>query len=231
MQAKKDSEKISLVEKARQAIENQLLNGKLKPEQHLVETDLAEKLGISRTPLREALRQLEIKGLVEKRHAMGYVVVYHSLKDIRNNFEVRLPLESAAIRLACENATKENINRASTFLARYDEELASPGKAIDIDHFFNSDRDWNSLFHREMYNAAGNELLTAYIMNLRNLDQLKRIAFSLRIQDYEVFQDQHYKILNAVKQRDKGKAEKAVQAHIRTLYGYYIAVSDYSLRT
>ena len=229
---KKQKSKTSLVEVARQAIEDQLLTGRLSPDQHLVEAELADKFGISRTPLREALRQLETKGLIKKRHAMGYVVVYHSLEDIRNNFEVRLPLEKTAIRLACENATQENIDRASTILFKYDEELAHPQKQTNgLVRRLNTETDWNSLFHKEMYHAAGNELLTRYIMNLRDLDRLKRMTLDLKLADFQKFQTQHHKILNAVKQRDKVKAEKEVQGHIKTLFGFYLrTASDCSLR-
>lgn len=215
-------DKRSLVEVSRQAIENQILSGALRPDQRLVEAELANQLGISRTPLREALRQLEIKGLVKKRNSIGYVVVSHTLKDIQNNLEVRLALESTAIELACRNATQEHIDRASQFLARLDEDLATPNKEIpNIDNFLNSDQDWNSLFHKEMYRAAGNELLTRYIMNLRDLDRLKRIALNLKIGEFRTFQAQHYKILDAVKERNPGKAKRAVQSHIKTLYNFY----------
>ena len=229
---KKQQNKTSLVEVARQAIEDQLLTGRLSPDQHLVEAELADKFGISRTPLREALRQLEAKGLIKKRHALGYVVVYHSLEDIRNHFEVRLPLEKTAIRLACENATKAHIDRAAMILVKYDEELANPKKPSNgLLKRLNTESDWNSLFHKEMYQAAGNELLTKYILNLRDLDRLKRITLDLKLTDFQRFQAQHHKILNAVKQRDKAKAEREVQMHIKTLFGFYLrTASDCSLR-
>ena len=214
--------KKKLVEIARHEIENRILAGRLRPDHHLIEAELAGQLGISRTPLREALRQLEIKGLLKKRKSVGYTVVYHSPKDIRNTFEVRIALESAAIRLACKNATEEHIDRASLILARYDEALATQGRGVlNLDKYINGDQDWNSLFHKELYHASGNELLTTYIMNIRDFDRLKRIALQLRLSDLLMFQGQHYKILDAVKQRNKGKAERAVQAHIKTLFNFY----------
>jgi DNA-binding GntR family transcriptional regulator len=229
---KKQKNKTSLVEVARQAIEDQLLTGRLRPDQHLVEAELAEKVGISRTPLREALRQLETRGLIKKRPSLGYVVVYHSLEDVRNSFEVRLPLEKTAIRLACENATTEHIDRASRILARYDEELAAPYKPkTALEKRINTESDWNSLFHKEMYKAAGNDLLTKYILNLRDLDRLIRITLDFKLIDFQRFQAQHHKILDAVKQRNKTRAEKEVQAHIQTLFRFYLrTASDFSIR-
>lgn len=213
--------KKKLVEIARHEIENRILAGRLRPDHHLIEAELAGQLGISRTPLREALRQLEVKGLLKKRKSVGYTVVYHSLKDIRNTFEVRIALESAAIRLACKNATEEHIDRASYILSQFDEALATQGISHRWGNDFNSDRDWNSLFHKELYLASGNELLTTYIMNIRDLDRLKRIVLKLKLSDLLTFQAQHHKILEAVKQKNKGKAERAVQAHIKTLFNFY----------
>jgi DNA-binding GntR family transcriptional regulator len=219
-------DKKSLVDVARQSIENQILNGDLRPDQRLVEAELADRLEISRTPIREALRQLEIKGIVKKRNLIGYVVVYHSRKDVQNNFEVRIALESTAIKLACEKATQEHIDRASMYLARLDKDLAlrkEPTFNVIIpDNYLDSDQDWNSLFHREIYNAADNELLTKYIKNVRDMDRLKQVALRMKHSDFQTFQTQHYKILEALKERDKSKAERAVQTHIKTLYDFHL---------
>ncbi len=228
----KTGDKRNLVEQARQFIEDLLLTGGLRPNQRVVEAELAEKLGMSRTPIREALRQLETKGLIQKRPAHGYVVVYHTFEDIRNNFEVRLPLEKAAIRLACDNATQEHLDRAALILTQYDAELAAPPpQTAGLEKRLNTETDWNSLFHLEMYQAAGNKLLTQYILNLRDLDRLIRITLDLKLADFQRFQRQHHAILNAVKQRNRAKAEKAVENHLLTLYRLYLqTASDYSLR-
>lgn len=221
---KKD--KRNLAEKARQEIENKILAGGLRPDHHIIEAELADQLGISRTPLREALRQLEVKGLLKKRNSVGYTVVYHSPQDLRNTYEIRMSLESTAIRLACENATNEHIDRAAAFLVRYDEALTTQSQRIKNGGLFffsypDADHDWNSLFHKEIYRASGNELLTTQIMNIRDLDRLKRITLKLTLGDLLVFQSQHYKILDAVTQRNKGKAVRAVQSHIKNLYHFY----------
>jgi DNA-binding GntR family transcriptional regulator len=220
----------NLAEKARKDIENIILAGGLRPDHHIIETELAEQLGISRTPLREALRQLEIKGLLKKRKSVGYTVVYHSPEDMRNTFEIRVSLESTAVRLACEKATKDHIDRASFFLTRFDEALAeqSKGKKKGLPLSFNYpdvDHDWNSFFHKEIYKASGNELLTSYIMNIRELERLKRITLKLTLDDFLFFQSQHYTILKAIKNRDKGKAVRAIQSHIEKLYDFYYRLS------
>jgi DNA-binding GntR family transcriptional regulator len=105
------------------------------------------------------------------------------------------------------------------YLARYDEDLAQR-KGVTLD-LINGKQDWNSLFHKEFYDAADNTLLHSYINNLRDLEQLKRLSLNLTLKDFRAFQSQHYKILDAVKQRNKNKAQNAVQDHIKTLYRFY----------
>ncbi|MEW6187207.1 MAG: GntR family transcriptional regulator [Thermodesulfobacteriota bacterium] len=221
---KKDRNNLS--EKARKDIENIILAGGLRPDHHIIETELADQLGISRTPLREALRQLEIKGLIKKRKSVGYTVVYHSPEEMRNTYEIRVSLESTAVRLACEKATHEQMDRAAFFLARFDEALAEQsrrtkkGSPLSF-NYPDADHDWNSFFHKEIYKASGNELLTTYIMNIRDLERLKRITLNLSLDDFLMFQSQHYTILKAVQHRDKGKAVRTIQAHIKQLYDFY----------
>lgn len=203
-----------------------ILEGGLRPDHHLIEAELAAQLGISRTPLREALRQLEVKGLIKRRKTVGYTVVYHSPQELQNTFEVRLALECCVIRLACEKATAEHLERAARFLALYDEELHDLRLRAQKDALFSyrypeAEEDWNSAFHREIYHASGNELLAGYIMNIRDLERLKRIAVRFTLDDLFRFQDQHYAILEALRQRKKGQAVRAVQAHIKNVYRFY----------
>ncbi len=220
----------NLAEKARQEIERLILAGGLRPDQHLIETELADQLGVSRTPLREALRQLEVKGLLKKRKSVGYTVIYHSPEDMRNTFEVRLSLESTAVRLACERATASQIDQAYFYLTRFDEDLAEWGKgkkkgsALAF-NFLDAEHDWNSLFHKEIYQASGNALLTRFIMNIRDLERLKRITLQFTLEDFQIFQSQHYAILQAIKERDKGKAVRAIQSHIQRVYDFYYRFS------
>lgn len=218
--------KQNLVDVARNTIEHNILEGVLRPDQRLIESELANQLGISRTPLREALRQLEIKGYVTKRNHAGYLVVYHASEDVRNILELREILEIAAIRMACDRATQSNTDRATGYLANWDEDLARlKASGLDHDKLFDEGWNklfhWNNLFHQEFYNASGNKLLVANIQSLRELDRLKSISRFFRYDDLLAFRNQHYKILDAVRQKDKRKAEKAVHLHLKTLYEFY----------
>ncbi len=216
----------NLVGLARETIERNILNGVFRPDQRLVEAELASKLGISRTPVREALRQLETRGYVVKRDHAGYFVVYHAPEDIKDILELRQVLEVAAIRLACDRASQDSIDRAAQYLANWDEDFAqlkSSGLSQDklYDEGWNKLFRWNNLFHQEFYNASGNKLLVSNIESLRQLDRLKRISRFFRYEDLLAFRQQHYRILEAVTQRNKTKAERAVRLHLETLYRFY----------
>lgn len=218
--------KESLVEMARNIIERNILDGVFRPDQRLVEAEIASQLGISRTPLREALRQLEMRGYVTRQGNAGYFVVHHAPEDIRNILELREILETAAIRMACDRASEEAIDRAAKYLANWDEEFArlkASGLAGEklYDEGWNRLFRWNNLFHEEFYNASGNKLLVARIEELRQLDRLKRISRFFRYEDLLEFRRQHYRILEAVRQRNKARAEKAVRMHLDTLFRFY----------
>jgi DNA-binding GntR family transcriptional regulator len=217
-----DKPKINLVNMARQTIERHILEGVLRPDQHLVEVELSQQLGISRTPLREALRQLEIKGYLTKRRSVGYVVTRHTTRAIREVMEVRIALETLATKLACDRATEEQLIRAETYLNNYDHELSAPDiSTINFNIFYGGEKDWNTLFHREIYDAAGNKLLASQIDALRNVDWLKHVAQYFSYEDLLEFQKHHYALLNAIKERDKNKCEITVTQHMEKLYHFY----------
>ena len=214
--------RVNLVSVARETLERYILEGVLPPNHHLVEADLARQLKISRTPLREALRQLEIKGYVSRRNSVGYVVTNHTSKDIREVFDLREALETMAVRFACERVTEEQLIRMEEYLENYDKDLARPNPSnIDVNVFYHGATDWNNLFHEAIYQASGNELLKSYINNLRDVGRLKHVAQFFTDKDLLEFQRQHHLLLDALKARDKEKAESAVKLHLSTLYNFY----------
>jgi DNA-binding GntR family transcriptional regulator len=205
--------RLYLVNTARDSIEKYIFDRVLRPDQRLIESELARKLGLSRTPVREALRQLEVKGLITKLPTGGYVVTYYTATDVRNVFEIRMALETLAINLACDKATQSQLDRAEECCNQYDKSLEGPHKG---------GVDWNNLFHEELYKACGNKQLIGTIQNLRDVVQLKHVSQTYGIEDFRAFGTQHRRILEAVKQRDKKKAEHAVRQHLQTVCDSYI---------
>ena len=205
--------RLYLVNTARDTIEGYIFDRVLRPDQRLIESGLANKLGLSRTPVREALRQLEIKGLITKLPTGGYVVTYYTATDVQNIFEIRDALETLAMKLACDRATKSQLDRAEECCNQFDNAIGDPREG---------GVDWNNLFHEELYKACGNKQLIATIQNLRDVVQLKHVSQSYSNEDFYVFGREHRSILEAVKQRDKNKAEQAVRNHLNTVCSSYI---------
>lgn len=210
---KLDESRSNLVNTARDAIERYIFDRVLRPDQRLIESELSEKLGLSRTPLREALRQLEVKGLITKLPTGGYVVTYYTAEDVINIFEIREALETLSMRLACERATREQLDRAEECCNQFDRTIIGLGT---------EGVDWNNLFHEEMYNACGNKQLISAIQNYRDVVQLKHVSQFYSEEYLNIFSKEHRSILEAVKQRDKIKAEQAVKTHLQTVCASYI---------
>ena len=209
--------KENLTDRVRHAMEEKILEGVYRPDQHLTEQELSKQLGVSRTPLREALRQLEVTGYLVRRSSVGYVVARYSDQDMQDMFEVRKALETLCVRLACKNATDEQLDRAAEYLAKYDEELSNPSMR-DYNDVFWGTSNWNYLFHEEIYKSGGNTVLVSHITRLRDQARLKYATQFFRHQDLLHFQVQHYMLLNAIRRRSPEEAESAVKLHLNTLH-------------
>jgi DNA-binding GntR family transcriptional regulator len=220
---KVEQPKANLTDKVREDIERYIVDGTLRPDQHLVEAELAKQLGISRTPLREALRQLEIKGYLSRRNSVGYSVARFTIDDIREVFELREALEGMAARLACERVTPEQLRFIEYYLSNYDHDLEVPDPAnFDITSFYHGEHDWNNSFHEEIYRASGNKRLFSQINDLRDVSRFKRVSQYFRQQDLLAFQQQHHDLFDAIKDHDPQNAEKAVASHLRFLFEFYV---------
>jgi len=211
------------INKARVNIEEDILSGKLYPNQRLIEEEIAQRLKLSRTPVREALKQLETKGLVTRLATRGLVVTPITKETITNTFEVREALETKAIRLACDRATAKDIETAQKCLLKYEDEL----DALKKDGMKRRTRqpdetDWNEKFHVTLYGASGNLKLLYYIQDIRDVQQLAYVSRFFSEMDFDLFISQHRNILDAVRRHDKDAAEKAVIAHLRTVSDMYM---------
>ncbi len=215
--------KANTINLALSSIENEILSGQYYPHQRLIEEEIAQKLGLSRTPVREALKQLETKGLVTRLPTRGLIVTPITAEVIKNTFEVREALETMAIRLACERIKEKNINRAAECLVKYKhtlDELKKQGLRRPVRK--QASPDWNEMFHTELYSASGNPKLVTYIQSIRDVQQLSYVSRFFGDLDFVVFETQHQNILDGVRRRDKRKAERAVVEHLRTVEDMYM---------
>ena len=144
-----------VVETLRQAIQN----GTLQPGERLMEIPLAEELGVSRTPIREAIRKLELEGFVIMMPRRGAYVANITLKDITQVFELRSALEELAAGLAAERITEEEIETLERMLVEIGEHMENK----DMERVVAAD----VAFHEVLYKASRNDRLVEIVHNLR----------------------------------------------------------------
>lgn len=203
----KDHDAAGLRRRVFAILEEAVLNGKYKPGESLTESRLAAELGVSRTPIREALTQLENEGLVQLVPNKGAVVTGISAKDIQDIYTIRIMIEGLAARWAAEN-----IDEA---------ELVELREAIDLEEFYTSRGDVPRLigldtsFHQIIYRAAKSAPLQHMLRTFHHYVQHARtqsIAAPGRAQHALA---EHKAILQAIAERDGGRAERLTAEHIQ----------------
>lgn len=183
-----------------------IISGVLRPGERLMETPLAEELGVSRTPIREAIRKLELEGFVVMFPRKGAYVAGISLKGIADVFEVRAALEALAVGLAAERITDEELEGLERVIVRKKESIDEG----DVSRFIESDMK----FHDTLYRASRNQRLMQILSNLQ--DEIHRfrsvsLAYPGRMQ---VAMEEHRKIIEAVADRDIARAQDLAWEHI-----------------
>lgn len=183
-----------------------ILKGELVPGERLMEKQLAERMGVSRTPIREAIRKLELEGLVLMVPRKGAEVAKITEKDITDVLEVRATLESLAVRLACEKMDQEDLEKLEKL--RDDFERAARNKEIET--LIKKDVE----FHDAIFAATGNDKLIHIVNNLREQIYRFRVKYISQMANYDVLVKEHEEIVKSIKNRDKIKAEEIVVRHI-----------------
>ncbi|MCL6588752.1 MAG: GntR family transcriptional regulator [Firmicutes bacterium] len=190
-----------------ESLRESIISGVLNPGERLMEIQLAEEMGVSRTPVREAIRKLELEGLVVMLPRKGAYVAGLSLKDIADVFEIRGALEGLAAELAAERITDDELEELERYLVRITEEIETGGdlaKVVEID----------TDFHTLLYKASRNHRLSQIINNLR--EQIQRFrATSLSYPGrMKAAVEEHRRIVEAISARDGDLARKLAQEHI-----------------
>jgi len=201
--------------RAYEQIENAILTGELKPRERLVESDLAARLGMSRTPVREALRRLEERGLVHILPHRGAVVSDISAAEVDSIYAVRIHLECLASRLACERFSPEGIQRVEEMEAAYEAEAARKE--------MRSLMRANDRFHDAIYMAAENPCLFDLIQQLRR--QVHAVRFYAWAQPERIARSlaEHREMLQALRLRDAGRLTEVTRDHLRVAKESYLA--------
>ena len=192
------------------ALREAIVSGRLKPGERLMELQLAEEMGVSRTPVREAIRKLELEELIITIPRKGAYVADLSLKDAAEVFEIRGSLEGLAANLAAERITEEEIESLERLLVQTKECINDK----DIKKIVEKDEQ----FHGIIYIASRNKKLSGILNNLREQVYRFRVtSLTKNPRRLKGIYDDHEMILAAIGSRDPEQAEKLVRRHIENV--------------
>ena len=201
--------RMTAVERIRSSIAEEIVRGDYAPGVSLDESTLAERFGVSRTPVREALRQLEAIGFAEARPRRGSVVRHFTPQKLSEMFAVMAEMEVICARFAAENASAERVELLKRAHARC-RRAAEEGM---IDDYAAA----NFAFHEAIYALSGNEFLVETTMGVRN-----RVA-PFRKAQFRSFGrllgsvEEHSRIVEAILQNDPDRAAREMRAHVRVV--------------
>ena len=181
----------------------------LKPGERLMEIQLADEMGVSRTPVREAIRKLELEGLVVMVPRKGAYVAGVSMKDIHEVYEVRAALEMLAVSLAAERITDEELDALERQVLRESEAEANADEH-SLDNIIYID----SSFHDIIYQAAHNQRLVQFVNILQEQLQRFRAASLSRPGRSKTALEEHKQIVEALAERNGELAAKLAKEHI-----------------
>ena len=183
-----------------------IITGEFAPGERLMEIALANRLGVSRTPVREAIRKLELEGLVVMIPRKGAEVARITEKDLRDVLEVRCSLEELAAELAAERMDEEGQEKLDQALVEFESAIESGDNAAIAD----SDME----FHDIIFDATGNPRLIQIIGNLREQFYRYRLEYVKDADKRQVLMVEHEHILSALKVRNLAESRMAAREHI-----------------
>ena len=183
-----------------------ILKGELQPGERLMELQLASKLGVSRTPIREAIRRLEQEGLAVTMPRKGAEVARMTLKDMEDVLEVREALDELAARIACAKINDEQLENLKSIRDEFKKSLDSG----DVKKIAEED----VRFHDAIYEATDNAKLIALTNNIREQMYRYRVEYLKDQNNYPILIAEHDAIVNALEQRDKEMVTAEMHTHV-----------------
>lgn len=188
-------------EQLRQAI----VEGSIRPNERLIESDLAERLNVSRTPIRESMLRLAGDGLIVS-HRRGWVVREHSADEIREVYEVRAALEGFAARLAAQRATDDELKAIEAIHRNYIDSIQRSSRGHLVEH--------NDDFHEAVIAAAHNQLLAERIRWNCQYYFIHRIAGFLSDDEVRASIEGHEELVQALLARNPDLSEQVARDRV-----------------
>ena len=183
-----------------------ILKGELKPGERLMELQLAAKLGVSRTPIREAIRMLEQEGLAVTIPRKGAEVARMTEKDMEDVLQIRDALDELAASIACEQISEEELAELRHTMHEFEEST----KTGDVKRIAEAD----VRFHDIIYHATRNVKLENLLNNLREQMYRYRVEYLKNNEVYEQLLEEHEFLIQAVIKHDKAQAKDIICRHI-----------------
>src|SRR5690554_15275 len=193
-----------LPERVYQTLEQSIVDGVLRPEMHLVEDELARRLGVSRNPVRQALQRLAHEGFVKREPGRGAFVHSPSAQEIDDIFHVRALLEGDCARLAAERITESGLEELR--------EILQLGKAAVEEQDAGRLLELNDSFHGVILRAANNPIMERIMIGLRR--RIRWYFSSVVVSRASGSWQQHEDIYLALRERDGEKCAKLMAVHV-----------------
>lgn len=189
-------------------LRRQILRGELKPGERLMEISLANKLGVSRTPIREAIRMLEHEGLAVMKPRRGAQVAKISAQELTDVLEIRESLEILAISKACERMDAEDLQKMDDAARRFEELAAKPGSELT------ALAEADVAFHDAIFNGTKNLRLIQILGNLREQMYRFRIEYMKDEAVRKELVEEHRQIRSAIREKNCVLAVEKISEHI-----------------
>lgn len=189
-----------------QTLREAILKGELKPGERLMELKLAAKLGVSRTPIREAIRMLELEGLAVTIPRRGAEVARMTEKDMEDVLQIRKALDKLAVQLACDKMTIEQLRQLKRAVKNFEEST----KLRDVRKVAQADVE----FHDIIYRSTGNPKLINMLSNLREQMYRYRVEHLKDDRTYPMLIKEHQEIYDGLERRDKEYVAMVIGDHI-----------------
>ncbi len=183
-----------------------ILTGELKPGERLMEIHLANMLGVSRTPIREAIRKLELEGLVTMIPRRGAEVAQITEKSMSDVLEVRRAMDALCAQLACERITEEDLERLKEACGKFEQATGTK----DVKKIAQADVE----LHDIILQATGNSRLIQLVNNLSEQMYRYRFEYIKDISQHERLVEEHRMIYESLVSRDRERAAEAARTHI-----------------
>lgn len=184
-----------------------ILKGELKPGERLMELQLAAKLGVSRTPIREAIRMLEQEGLAVTIPRKGAEVAKMTEKDMEDVLQIREALDELAAKIACEQISEEQLEELVATMHEFEEST----KTDNVKKIAEADVK----FHDIIYQSTGNQKLVNMLNNLREQMYRYRVEYLKDENNYPTLMKEHKDIVEGLVRKNKTQVTETMHQHVK----------------